>query len=529
MDHDTNPPVGPGAEPRPSARKRPSRRSTVIVVVAVALAALFAWWLGKNAQTHAAGARRGRPTTTVALAIAKRGDVPVTMDALGTVTPLSTATVRSLVTGNLQRVNFQEGQTVRAGQVLAEIDPRPYQLALQQAQGALLRDQAQLQNAELTLQRYRTLLTQDSIARQDVDTQAAAVKQLQGTVATDKAAVGSAQLNLTYTRITAPVSGRIGLRKVDVGNYVSAGDTNGVAVITVVSPMDVAFALPEVAIDSVAARQRTGQPIPVTALDRTRTTTIGQGLFLTMDNQVDVTTGTVKAKARFANANFALFPNQFVNVRILLSTLDNALVLPSAAIRHGPKGDFVYVVADDRTAHTRIVKTGPSQGEVVSVISGLKEGEKVVTEGGDRLQEGGKVSLPGDAPRGGYGRGKKGGGLFGWLFGGGKQAGEGAGGSQGADQGGQQSGGRRGGERMAALVKDLDLDAQQKAKADAIFAAARQKAMAGAGDDPDARRAAMRSAYADAFKQLDPILRPDQKAKLASARAKMAAGRGAGG
>jgi multidrug efflux system membrane fusion protein len=536
MDHETDPLFGPEParrenEPARREKRRISKRSTTIVLAAIALAALFAWWLGKNAQSHAAGQNRRRPSTTVSMAVAKRGDVPVYIEALGTVTPVSTATVRALVAGNLQQVNFQEGQMVRAGQVLVQIDPRPYQLALQQAQGQLLRDQAQLQNAQLTLTRYRTLLAQDSIARQDVDTQAATVKQLQGTVATDQAAVGSARLNLNYTRITAPVSGRIGLRKVDVGNYVSAGDATGVAVITVVSPIDVVFSLPEVQVGPVTARQRTGEPIPVTALDRTRTTALGQGNFLTLDNQVDITTGTVKAKARFANADGGLFPNQFVNIRVLISSVQNALVLPAAAVRHGPKGDFVYVVDDQRTAHMRMVKLGPSQGETLSVVSGLNEGEKVVTEGGDRLQDGGKVTLPGQRPAGGFGqRGqKKGGGLFGWLFGGGKKA---ADGEQASAAGGAGSGAAGASQRMARLEQELNLDAGQKAKAEAIFAQVRKQAMAEAGDDPDARRAAMRKSNATAFAQLEPILRPDQKAKLAQVRERMSQGggnRGGGG
>lgn len=515
-------PSGPAFDRPPGARRRVSRRSAVIVIAAIVLAGLLAWQLGKNAQSHAAGNRRGRPATTVALAVAQRGDVPITLDALGTVTPLSTATVRSLVAGDLQRVAFQEGQIVRAGQLLAQVDPRPYQLALQQAQGQLLRDQAQLQNARLTLTRYRTLLAQDSIARQDVDTQAATVKQLEGVIATDQAAVGTARLNLSNTRITAPVTGRIGLRKVDVGNYVSAGDATGVAVITVVAPIDVAFSVPQDMVDAITTRHATGEPIPVTALDRTRSGALGQGVFLTLDNQVDITTGTVRAKARFANQNGQLFPNQFVNVRILLNTLGNAIVLPAAAVRHGPKGDFVYVVDAGKTAHMRMVRLGPSQGETMSVISGLNVGEKVVTEGGDRLEDGGRVMLPGDRPQGRWGRGgqgaKKGGGLFGWLFGKKDAASQQAGSENG--QGGGQAGGR-GGDRTARLVQELGLDAQQKAKADAIFAAARQQA----GDDPDARRQAMRQAMG----QLEPILRPDQKQKLAQIRARMAGGGGRSG
>jgi multidrug efflux system membrane fusion protein len=311
------------------------------------------------------------------------------------VTPAATVTVRPQVSGVLTRIAFREGQMVRKGDVLVEIDPRPFQLALEQAQGNLARDQAQLENAKLTLGRYRTLLAQDSIARQDVDTQAATARQFEGVVATDRAAVGQARLNLEYARITAPVAGRVGLRQVDLGNYVAVGDTTGVAVITEVAPIDVQFTVPEDAVPRIQARVAKSPAPSVTALDRTRSMTLGEGVFLTLDNLVDPTTGTVKAKARFANPKGALFPNQFVNVRLLLDTLRGAVVVPASAVRHGPQGDFVFVVKADSTASQRKIVTGPAAADLVSITSGLAEGEKVVTEGGDRVVDGGRVQLPG--------------------------------------------------------------------------------------------------------------------------------------
>jgi multidrug efflux system membrane fusion protein len=351
------------------------------------------------------GGRRG-PASTVAVATATTADLPVIIEALGTVTPAATVTVRPQVSGVITQVLFREGQMVRAGQVLVQIDPRPFQMSLLQAQGNLARDQAQLESARVTLTRYQTLLAQDSIARQEVDTQAATVKQLQGTVMTDRAAVGTAQLNVGYARIIAPVSGRVGLRVTDVGNYIGAGDTAGVAVITTVTPIDVEFTVPQDDVPRIGARTNTGATLPVTALDRTRTTTLDRGTFSTLDNLVDTGTGTVKAKARFANARGSLFPSQFVNVRLELDTVRGAIVVPATALRQGSDGSFVWLLEKDQTVTKRKVTPGPSTTTQVSVTSGLKLGDKVITEGGDRLTEGGKVQLPGQAQRTGKGQGK---------------------------------------------------------------------------------------------------------------------------
>ncbi|AMM23389.1 hypothetical protein AX767_02690 [Variovorax sp. PAMC 28711] len=258
-----------------------------------------------------------------------------------------------------------------------------------------------MQAARVTLERYRTLLTQDSIARQDVDTQGALVKQLEGTVITDKASEATAKLNLDYTRVTAPVTGRIGLRTVDPGNYVAAGATTGIAVITQMNPIDIQFTLPQDRIPEIQARMASKAKLEVTALDRNRTATLDTGVFSTLDNVVDVTTGTVKAKARFANDKLALFPSQFVNVKLLLRTIDGAVVVPVTALRTSGTGNYVYVINEDRTVSQRAVKRGDSTVESVVITEGLKDGERVVTEGGDRLKDGSRVQLPTDVPAAG--------------------------------------------------------------------------------------------------------------------------------
>jgi len=353
---------------------------------------------GAGAGAGGPGGRggRGAPPSAVGVAVATRADLPVVLDALGTVTPVVTVTVRPQVSGVITQVLFSEGQIVKKGQLLATIDPRSFEIALQQAIGARQRDEAQLDSARVQLQRYQTLLNQDSIARQDVDTQAALVKQLEGTLVIDRANEGTARLNLGYSRIVAPVAGRVGLRTIDSGNYIGAGDANGVAVITQLAPIDVAFSVPQDRVPEVQASVAAGTRLAVAAFDRTRTKKLDDGTFMTLDNQVDVQTGTVKAKARFANAAAALFPNQFVNVRLLLRSVENAVVVPVTALRHGPNGDFVYVINDDRTVSVRAVERGVSTNETIALTKGLEVGERVVTEGGDRLKDGARVQLPSD-------------------------------------------------------------------------------------------------------------------------------------
>jgi multidrug efflux system membrane fusion protein len=347
--------------------------------------------------------------TTVGTAKAATADLPVQTEALGTVTPAATVTVIPQVSGTITQILFQEGQKVSRGQALAIIDPRPYKAALLQAQGTLVRDKAQLENAQLLLKRYDTLIAQDSIARQDRDTQAATVHQLQGTVMTDQGAVQQAQINLGYTRIVSPVSGRIGLRVVDIGNYVATGSTSGIAVVTTLQPIDVEFAIPQQQAPAIEKRIAEGASIPTLALDSTRKQTLDTGKFSTLNNQVDTTTGTIKGKARFPNGGYQLFPSQFVNVRLTIDTVSNAITVPPAAVRSGPDGDFVWLLKPDRTVTQRVVKTGVNTADKIQITTGLAVGDTVVTDGGDRLTEGGKVALPGDNPQtaGGAGSGKK--------------------------------------------------------------------------------------------------------------------------
>ena len=395
---------------------RISRRASVIggVVAVLLLAGVggLAWYLTRPATPATAGAGgasgpgggRGGQASTVGVATAERASIPVLLDALGTVTPQTAVRVRPQVSGVLEKVLFSEGQMVKKGDLLATIDPRQFEMALMQAVGQRQRDEAQLDSARVTLQRYKTLLDQDSIARQDVDSQAALVKQLEGTVVVDKASEGTARLNLGYTRVVAPVSGRVGLRAVDVGNVVNSSDANGVVLITQVSPIDVVFAVPQ---DRIGDLQQSGaKALKATALDRTRSAVLDTGVFASLDNQVDSTTGTVKAKARFANSQLSLFPSQFVNLQLLVRTIENAVVVPVTALRQGTNGDYVYVLNPaERTVSLRPVTRGQASVDKIVIATGLQAGERVITEGADRLKDGARVALPGDAPRVGGGAG----------------------------------------------------------------------------------------------------------------------------
>jgi len=348
-----------------------------------------------DAQTPPAGRRGadGRPVPVVA-ASAQRGDIDVTISALGTVTARNTVTVKPRVDGQLLRVAFQEGQTVKAGELLAEIDPRPFEAQLEQANGQLVRDQALLANAQLDLARYRELLAKDSIARQQVDAQEALVRQYQGTVQTDRGAVDNARLQLAFTRISAPLPGRLGLRQVDVGNMVHASDASGLVVITQTQPITVIFAIPADKLGAVATRVQAGEKLLVEAWDREGKLKLASGKLLTLDNQIDTTTGTVKLKAELANADNSLFPNQFVNARLRVETRSGATLIPVAAIQRGTVGTFVYVVnAEEKTVSTRAVTLGPGTAEMVAIEKGLAAGEQVVVDGADKLRQGAKVEV----------------------------------------------------------------------------------------------------------------------------------------
>ncbi|KAB0636059.1 MdtA/MuxA family multidrug efflux RND transporter periplasmic adaptor subunit, partial [Burkholderia latens] len=393
---------------------------------------------GAASAASAGGGHRGRggPAAManipqpVSVATATQGEMPIVLSALGTVTPLASVTVKTQLSGYLQSVAFQEGQIVKKGDLLAQIDPRPYQVALANAEGTHARDAALLATARIDLKRYQTLLAQDSIASQTVDTQASLVKQYEGTVKTDQAAIDSAKLNLAYARITAPVSGRVGLRQVDPGNYVTPGDTNGIVVITQLQPMSVIFTTSEDNLPQIVKQVNAGQKLSVTAYNRNNTVPLETGTLETLDNQIDTSTGTIKLRATFANKDGLLFPNQFVNTRLLVDVMRNATIVPTAAVLTGSIGQFVYIVKPDNTVTVRKVKVGPVDGERTSILSGVALGERVVTDGSDRLREGSKISIPADKPNGASGA-------------------RGAGAASGAS-GASGAGGHRGGHRHGA-------------------------------------------------------------------------------
>jgi multidrug efflux system membrane fusion protein len=341
----------------------------------------------------AGGGRRSARTGAmpVSVASAQKATFDVYLNALGTVTPVNTVTVHSRVDGQLMRIAFKEGQLVKAGTLLAELDPRPFQVLLTQANGQLARDEALLKNAEVDLERYRTLLAEDSAPKQQLDTQAALVRQYHAAIEIDQGQVDSAKLQLIFARVTAPIDGRVGLKQVDEGNIVHASDTNGVVVITQLNPITVVFSIPEDQLSPIAQRSLHGQELPVQAWDRAATTHLADGTLTTFDNQVDPTTGTVKLKAQFNNDEAKLFPNQFVNVKLRVNQLQDAIVIPTAAIQRGQQGTFVYLVDSENTVSVRAVQLGPTQGDKVVITQGLQAGENIVTDGGDKLREGAKV------------------------------------------------------------------------------------------------------------------------------------------
>ncbi len=452
---------------QPTSGKAASHRPRLIAAALAVLLAGGGWYwyhhrsaAAPDAQGAAAGAGarapgasgpggRGGPggpgaqRSPVVVSTVARRNMDVILNGLGNVTPVANVTVRVQVSGPMLKVLFKEGQMVKAGDVLAEIDPRPFQAALDQAVGTLARDRALLENARLDQKRYRTLLAQDSVSSQQVDTQDALVRQYEGTVKTDQGNVDNARLQLGYTRVLAPVSGRIGLRQVDPGNIVSTTDTNGIALITQVAPIAVLYTIPEDNLPSVLRRLNAGEQLPVIALDRQARNKLAEGTLLTTDNQIDTTTGTVKLKAIFPNADGMLFPNQFVNVRTRVDTLEDATVIPVAAVQRGQQGTFVYVVDDNNQVKVQNVTLGPGDENRVSVAKGLEPGQHVVVDGADRLKEGMTVEtvdpaarasqlVPASQPRG-RGRRREGG----W----GGASGSGAAGASGASGAGGE--GRR--------------------------------------------------------------------------------------
>lgn len=374
--------------------RTPSWRRAAWILLGILLAAAAVWWLYQRATPQSAPGRPGfNVPLPVVVAPAVKGDVNIVFNALGTVTPTATVTVKTQISGQLTQIAFQEGQTVQKGDLLAVIDPRPYELALAQAQGQQLKDQALLKQAQTDLARYRILAKQDSIAQQTVDGQQQLVQQYEGAIKIDQGQVDNAKLNIAYCHIVAPLSGRVGLRQVDQGNYVTANDANGIVVITTIQPITVLFTLPEDDLPAIAKQLNAGAVLEVTAYDRSNVTKLATGKLVTVDNQIDTTTGTVKLRAQFDNQDGLLFPNQFVNARLLVDTLRDATVIPTAAVQRGAPGTFVYVVKPDNTVAVQPIKLGPSEGEKVAVQSGLWPGDRVVTDGADKLRDNAKIVL----------------------------------------------------------------------------------------------------------------------------------------
>jgi membrane fusion protein, multidrug efflux system len=407
------PPTLPVTEPsdQHDADKPKTKRRRAWSFVALLVVGAAGIWLYLHYRVAPAPQRGATPAMPVSAASAVKGDLDITLDALGTVTSLATVTLVSQISGQLMRVAYTEGQDVKKGDLLIEIDSRPYELALAQAQGALQRDQALLQNAELDLKRYQDLSKDNAIPRQQLDTQVSLVLQDRGNVISDQAQIETQKLNIAYCHIVAPVDGRVGLRLVDPGNYVTPGQTTGLAIITQVKPITVIFPIAEDYLPQIIKRLHAGATLPVTAFDRSGTIRLSEGELRSLDSQINTTTGTLNLRAEFANQDENLFPNQFVNTRLRIDVMHDATIVPTSAIQRGAPGTFVYMVRPDQTVAIQPVVLGPTSGDRVAIQSGLSPGDKVVTDGADRLRNGAKVSLiqpSSGAPRADGNQSKKG-------------------------------------------------------------------------------------------------------------------------
>ncbi len=411
----------PGAHNSTAAQPAKSRWWLWIVILAVVGIGIWYYRAAYSTGQADGKASAGAPSTgkgkggvggagfsvPVVIAAAQKGDLPVYLVGLGTVTAFNTVTVRSRVDGQIVKVNFTEGQFVHAGDALIEIDPRPYQVQLEQAEGQLAKDQAQLHDVQVDFERYQLLYNEGVVPKQQVDTQQAQVGQFQGAIKADQATIDNAKLQLVYARITAPISGRVGLRLVDIGNIVHASDTTGLLVITQLQPISVIFTLPQDQLPQVLPKLRAGGQLHVDAYDRDDTTKITEGKLATIDNQIDPTTGTYKLKAIFTNDNNILFPNQFVNIHMLVDTKHNLVIVPAAAIQRGPQGTYVYAVSGGTTVNIRTVTIAQSTDNNVGISAGLNGGDVVVIDGQDKLQDGSKVTTstsPTGSTQGGNGQ-----------------------------------------------------------------------------------------------------------------------------
>jgi multidrug efflux system membrane fusion protein len=383
-----------GEEAHSGWRRFFTKRQLLRIAIVLAVVAVLAWLVTPKGTKPPPGGRGGMggPMPVVAAPV-RTGDMPIVLNGLGAVTPIATVTVQSQISGQIVAIPFKEGDLVKPGDALIQIDPRPYQVALEQAQGALVRDQALLANAKIDLTRYQTLFAQDSVAEQTLATQKSLVVQDEGNVKTDQGQIDAAKLNLIYCHITSPIAGRVGLQQVTLGNYVTPAEPNGLVVVTQLKPITVVFTLPEDQIPALQQQLHAGATLPVTAYDRSNTTKLATGTLQTVDNQIDPTTGTVKLKAIFPNDDETLFPNQFVNAGLLLNTLHNATLIPQAGVQRGAPGTYVYVVGPQQTVSVRKVTLGPGDANNTVVTQGLNPGEQVVIDGADKLKDGAKVLL----------------------------------------------------------------------------------------------------------------------------------------
>jgi membrane fusion protein, multidrug efflux system len=409
MDQPLKPPTEtPATGPSRTTKPRSHRRFVLTSILVLLVLAGVVWWSKQESAPQQGGvSRSGAPTSIVPETVGK-GDIGININALGTVTSLATVTIRSQISGYLMKINFKEGDEVKKADLLAEIDSRPYEATLAQAKGALARDEALLKGAQVDLVRYQGLAAQNAVPHQQLDTQVALVAQDQGLVEADRAAVKSAEVNLQYCHILSPLDGRVGLRQVDQGNYVTPGDANGIVVITQLQPISVLFTVPEDNLQAISKRLQAGATLPVSAFDRSGINKITDGTLQTFDSQIDPTTGTIKLRAQFPNESKALYPNQFVNVRLLLDTHKDVTTMSTAGIQRGVPGTFIYLINADDTVSVRPVQLGATDGDRVEVRSGLEPGDRIVIDGADKLRDGAKINVrpaadaspPADAAKG---------------------------------------------------------------------------------------------------------------------------------